>query len=275
MVPFDVSITDPFGCTGAGDTLDVEASFTNNGAAAIAGVTFQASLPAQITGVAGSCTVSDGTNANCTVTANSVTWTGIWPGAPSAPANTITINYQVTVAAGLPPGTTLCIDSTVSFNSGGPQTVTITTCGQVTCPLDPTAVRLAYFKAIPAGDEVRLVWQTESEVDVIGFEVLRSPSPGGPFVPVNPTLLPATGSADRGAPYILRDRPGTGTNGTFYYRLEDVSGGGKRSMQAQVMARLGPDARGKVLYLPALSARHVGQPALLRSFNQRTRRLPQ
>jgi hypothetical protein len=294
VVPFDVSITDPFGCTGAGDTLDVEASFTNTYAYLIPDVLFQASLPVGLTGVVGSCTVSDGTSANCTVTANGVSWTGDWPGAPSAPANTITINYQVTVAAGLAPGTALCIDSTLDyddeppeilrFDAEGPQgdapvSISITACGQVTCPLDPTAVRLAYFKAIAAGDEIRVVWQTESELDVLGFNILRSPSPDGPFTPVNPTLIPATGGANRGAAYILRDRPGSadgGTSGTFYYRLEDVSGGGKRTAHGPATVQLGPDSRGRVLYLPALSARHAGRPALLqRVSGQGSHRLPQ
>lgn len=261
--PFEVTLSDPFGCTGPGDTLDVEAVFTNHGAVAIASVTFQANLPPELAGVPGSCTVSDGTDASCSVTATSVTWTGSWPGAPSAPANTITLGYQVTVAGAPPPGTVLCVDSSLSFDSGGPRRLEVNACGAVTCPLDPTAVHLAYFRARFDGTSVRLAWQTESEIDVLGFEVLRSSSPEGPFRPIHARPLPAIGAANRGASYHLLDRPG---QGTFHYRLDALSGDGKRQQHGTAVLRVGPGSGPNLLYLPLASAGRAGAPlAWLRS----------
>jgi len=253
---FDVTLVDPFDCTGPGDVLTVTAAFTNNSPGALAGVTYQANLPPELTGVPGSCTVSDGTHASCIVGPNSVSWTGNWPGTASAPANTVTIRYQVTVGAGLAPGTDLCIDSSVAFDPGGGQmTIEDTACGSVTCPL-PTGVTLTYFKAFATGvDEVAVAWGTANEAETLGFNVLRAASAAGPYTQVNEALVPAAGGTVRGGDYVLRDRSGPGT---FHYRLEVVGDDGRRTRHAPVTVRADASVRERQSYLPLLKTRWLG-----------------
>ncbi len=117
-------------------------------------------------------------------------------------------------------------------------------------PQPPTAVDLRYFQAIGLADRAILVWETASEVDPLGFQVLRAADAGGPWTPVNAALIPAEGGAAAGRSYVLRDAPG---RGTWHYRLEDVGADGKRTPHAAVQVRVGPGA-GRELFLPSLGA---------------------
>ncbi|HEX4946191.1 MAG TPA: endonuclease/exonuclease/phosphatase family protein [Blastocatellia bacterium] len=123
VIPFRVQISDPLVCTGDSNTLTVHAEVTNpNNAAGT--FNFQATLPPQLSGVANTCVITGGT---CTVNAGDVIASG-----PIAANQTISIDYKVRVTPGTPPGTNLCVDSTVTLNAR--QVAGVQACTVLNCP---------------------------------------------------------------------------------------------------------------------------------------------
>jgi hypothetical protein len=82
-------------------------------------------------------------------------------------------------------------------------------------------VELRFFKAEARDGDVLLTWDTATELDNLGFNVLRKPELGGPWQIINPALVPAQGDPLAGASYSLVDTDVV--NGVEYrYRLEDI-----------------------------------------------------
>jgi hypothetical protein len=100
----------------------------------------------------------------------------------------------------------------------------------------PTAVTLASFEAAPVGGNILVEWETAMEIDTVGFNLYRSEWPGGPYTRLNASLIPGQAlGAPFGAEYAWLDenvQPGT----AYYYKLEDVEVGGKRTMHGPVSA---------------------------------------
>ena len=66
-----------------------------------------------------------------------------------------------------------------------------------------------------------LRWKTKTEIDNIGFNIYRSESENGGYVKINGDIIPAKGSATKGAEYKFIDgRVKSGR--TYYYKLEDI-----------------------------------------------------
>jgi hypothetical protein len=86
----------------------------------------------------------------------------------------------------------------------------------------PTAVCMDSFSAQARGQGVLLAWQTASEVDTLGFNVLRSENPHGTFVAINEEFIFAerAGSASSAAYTYLDKHVVAGQ--TYYYTLEIV-----------------------------------------------------
>jgi subtilisin family serine protease len=86
---------------------------------------------------------------------------------------------------------------------------------------NPTPVELVRFEARADGSAVQLEWETASEIDNLGFNLLRSESVDGSRTQLNSNLIPsqAPGSPE-GAVYQFVDEPGVA--GTYYYWLEEV-----------------------------------------------------
>ncbi|MBN1261123.1 MAG: hypothetical protein JXB35_10620, partial [Anaerolineae bacterium] len=57
--------------------------------------------------------------------------------------------------------------------------------------LTPTAVTLAAFEAAAQPGGVLITWETASEIDLLGFNVLRSENGAGPRLPLNKAPIPA------------------------------------------------------------------------------------
>jgi hypothetical protein len=132
----DLTLSDPSVCVGPGDTIQATAVITNPGPTPQGDnltPEFTATLPAELTGVPGSCTVAGGTTSSCTVTANSVTWNGTIPAGQS-----VIIKYLTQVGNAVNPGTQFCINSTVNFdsdNNGSNETsVSVQICDTADCP---------------------------------------------------------------------------------------------------------------------------------------------
>ena len=69
--------------------------------------------------------------------------------------------------------------------------------------------------------EVIVEWETASELDTIGFNVLRSENPEGSYMQVNSQLIPTDSDSLTGNQYTYHDTvPKAGT--TYFYMLEEI-----------------------------------------------------
>jgi len=102
-----------------------------------------------------------------------------------------------------------------------------------TTSMIPTLIELQSFTTKPCNKAVILKWQTESEIDNVGFNILRSESEDGEYIKINDALIPAEGSASNGASYKFTD---TGLNNrqTYYYMLEDLDANGTATKHGPV-----------------------------------------
>jgi hypothetical protein len=68
---------------------------------------------------------------------------------------------------------------------------------------------------------IKLEWQTETEFETAGFNILKSESESGIYTQINDKLIASQADPAAGASYEFTDEdvvPGR----TYYYRLEDV-----------------------------------------------------
>jgi len=69
--------------------------------------------------------------------------------------------------------------------------------------------------------EVIVEWTTASELDTVGFNLLRAETQEGPFEKINANLIPAGSDSLTGSNYTFTDR--SVHNGiTYYYMLEEI-----------------------------------------------------
>jgi hypothetical protein len=110
-------------------------------------------------------------------------------------------------------------------------------------------VELKFFDADPDDAKVTLRWETASEIDNAGFNVLRRPELGGPWERVNATLIPAQGDSLAGASYTFEH---TGlTNGVRHeYKLEDLDLSGFNTLHPPTKAVPNPKAPAIKLVAP-------------------------
>ena len=82
----------------------------------------------------------------------------------------------------------------------------------------------------PSSESIKntLRWQTASEVDVFGFDILRAESEEGPFETIAADPLLGHGTTDEPHAYVFVDdtiEPGKG----YWYWVEEITLGGRRS----------------------------------------------
>jgi len=100
---------------------------------------------------------------------------------------------------------------------------------------DPTLIELSSFTATPLNSAVLLEWETETELDNEGFNLLRSEEEYGQYVKINRNYIPSKGEAGFGAEYSYTDYDVE--NGvTYYYLLEDIDFYGKSTLHGPVSA---------------------------------------
>jgi acyl-CoA synthetase (AMP-forming)/AMP-acid ligase II len=68
---------------------------------------------------------------------------------------------------------------------------------------------------------VALNWTTGAEISTAGFNLYRSENPDGPFVRINPQLIPTSASSIAGGSYQYQDLAAI-SGRTYFYQLEDV-----------------------------------------------------
>lgn len=100
---------------------------------------------------------------------------------------------------------------------------------------DPTLIELSSFTATPLNSAVLLEWETETELDNEGFNLLRSEEEYGQYVKINRNYMPSKGEAGFGAEYSYTDYDVE--NGvTYFYLLEDIDIYGKSTLHGPVSA---------------------------------------
>jgi len=76
-------------------------------------------------------------------------------------------------------------------------------------------------------------WSTASELDTIGFNVLRSETPEGDLEQVNSELIPSSVDPLAGAEYSFEDKT-VQAGKTYYYYLEDIDNQGTNSRNGPI-----------------------------------------
>jgi hypothetical protein len=89
-------------------------------------------------------------------------------------------------------------------------------------------VELASFQAQAERKSVRLIWETLSEYDNMGFNVERAPQEQGTYLIVNERLIPGAGTTAIPHTYAYLDET-VESGQTYWYRLQDVSLAGERT----------------------------------------------
>ena len=89
------------------------------------------------------------------------------------------------------------------------------------------AVVLEYFRATAGSDKILVDWKTQTEQDIVGFNLYRSEISGVQGQKIGDTF-PAAGSGIEGATYSYADT-GVVRGKRYYYSLEEIasSGGGR------------------------------------------------
>ncbi|HQE93056.1 MAG TPA: hypothetical protein PLH19_02695 [Anaerolineae bacterium] len=104
---------------------------------------------------------------------------------------------------------------------------------------------------------VTLSWETASEVGTAGFNVYRAAAPGGDFVPINTTLIPAAGNELLGAAYRFED-DAVVLGRRYAYRIEEVEWDGSINLYPETVTvraglpRFWTKVEGGILLLVAL-----------------------
>jgi len=87
------------------------------------------------------------------------------------------------------------------------------------------AVELVSFKAAAGDGRVVLTWETASEIDNLGFNVMRSTDASGKFVKINPTMIPGAGTTAQPSFYTYTDENvQNGVTYLYYLVAVDFSG---------------------------------------------------
>ncbi|MBI5374574.1 MAG: thrombospondin type 3 repeat-containing protein [Candidatus Schekmanbacteria bacterium] len=89
------------------------------------------------------------------------------------------------------------------------------------CDPIPTLITLSSFEVKQTGRKVALKWKTGTEIDNIGFNILRSESEDGQYKKINQKLIKAKGTAIKGASYQFKDN-NIEAGKTYWYKLEDI-----------------------------------------------------
>jgi hypothetical protein len=90
--------------------------------------------------------------------------------------------------------------------------------------------------------EIIIEWTTASELDTVGFNLLRAETQEGPFKQINTNLIPAGSDSLTGNNYTFTDR--SVHNGvTYYYMLEEIELTSETSHHGPIIVKAGNNSR--------------------------------
>ena len=85
---------------------------------------------------------------------------------------------------------------------------------------------------------IQIEWQTASELDTVGFNILRAETEDGPFEQVNQQLIPPAADPLTGEDYVFTDTQAK-TGRTYYYFLEEIEATGGRNQHGPINQEAG------------------------------------
>ena len=94
--------------------------------------------------------------------------------------------------------------------------------------------------------EVVVEWTTASELDTIGFNLLRGNTPAGPFEQVNPELIPTTSDSLTGGNYSYED-DSVQVDITYFYMLEEIENTGRTNQHGPIVVKASNPAKTELL----------------------------
>lgn len=94
-------------------------------------------------------------------------------------------------------------------------------------------VTMSSFSAIIQNEAIVIKWSTESEVETLGFHVLRAEFEDGPFERITTALIPSQGSGSMGSEYEFVDRNVEKGN-EYWYKIEQLGVNGQIQMLGPV-----------------------------------------
>jgi hypothetical protein len=95
---------------------------------------------------------------------------------------------------------------------------------------------MASIEAHQLDDGVGLEWETSSEKDLVGFNLLRVREGGGVEIAVNPVWIPALGDLDEATSYQFVDR-GVEAGVAYIYRVQGITVDGLTSLSEPLVVR--------------------------------------
>lgn len=78
--------------------------------------------------------------------------------------------------------------------------------------------------------DLTISWTTESELDIIGFNLYRSDTPDGEFLQINTEVVPPADDPFIGGEHMFIDE-GVVRGQTYYYQLETINRTGSTSIE--------------------------------------------
>ncbi|MCZ6680441.1 MAG: lamin tail domain-containing protein [Candidatus Poribacteria bacterium] len=100
-------------------------------------------------------------------------------------------------------------------------------------------VQLSGFLAIRQNNAILLRWQTASEVDILGWDVYRSPARDGEYEKINGEIIQATAGVGAAQQYEYID-PTQDLDQSYYYYIESIGLNGERERSAVVGITMHP-----------------------------------
>ncbi len=89
-------------------------------------------------------------------------------------------------------------------------------------------------------------WTTASELNTVGFYLLRGKTPAGPFEQVNEELIPATSDSLTGSSYSYEDN-GVTAGTTYFYMLEEIENTGNSNQHGPIVVEAHSPAKTELL----------------------------
>ncbi len=80
---------------------------------------------------------------------------------------------------------------------------------------------------------ILIEWATESEIDTVGFNILRSVNEEGPYDTINSALIPPASDPVTGGDYTFKDDD-VQVGETYYYFLEEVQVDGQKNIHGPI-----------------------------------------
>jgi predicted transglutaminase-like cysteine proteinase len=104
------------------------------------------------------------------------------------------------------------------------------------CP-ETTLITLTSFTATAGNGAVKLEWETASEINNSGFNILRAKTEKGDYRQINEALIPSEGSTTQGASYEFVDND-VRNGKKYFYKLEDIDKNGTSTLHGPVKVKV-------------------------------------